>query len=148
MKRTAIVLIGSLALLLLAGSGVAAAANNTSVDYYSNSSTSVGNASWTDGRTNATLDNALHYVSRVGTFVVGGGSVSSTASSVATGFLLFLVIAGASIRARLGIVGGSVISIVAVGGLSIAGFAPAWLYSIALFAVGSLGATLLLRAYR
>lgn len=148
---TLAVCILTLALLSAAALGSAGAAprdlNNSSAGYY-NETVTVDNESWMDGHENATLDNVLGMFSRISTFVIGAGGDSSVVGS-----LLTSVVAGGIV---LGIVGGSAIGIVAgvtvaslvLGALAAAGFAPAWLWAIAVFGIGLVLSTVVIRALK
>ena len=51
--------------------------DNTTADYYNNTSSFVANDSWLDGREDPTLDNTTNYITRVMTFVIGTESDGS-----------------------------------------------------------------------
>lgn len=117
--------------------------NNSTLEekapYYANNTSHVSNESWMAGREEPTLDNVLHYATRVGGFVIGDGD--RTVGAAASGTLaLGLVVAGAMgstlLTSGVGPVGGSVLGMVALAGLVTVGLAPAWTLAISLFGVG------------
>lgn len=141
-----LVVLAVLALLLspAAAAGGAAAAqtnstNNSTIDdvapYYPGQPT-VDNASWTQGNENASADSIVTYLSRLGTFVIGGDAQSGGA--VATGMILLGGMLGAVVRSRVGLVGGGVLAVASVWGVVGVGLAPAWLTGVAMFGVGLL----------
>lgn len=143
MMRAICVAVLLTALVAVVAAPASAQYANETADYYNNSSTSVNSSDWIDGRTNATVDNYAHFVSRLSTFVIGGGSGSDNV--VLTGLFAAMALGMIAALAGVGVVGGAVLAIIVAGALVIAGFAPMWLYAIALFMLGALGTSLLRR---
>lgn len=140
--------------------GVVSAANNTSTTnqsiqdkapYYRNQSTTVDSESWMAGRNNATLDNVIHYATRIGTFVIGNQQMAGGvgyAGPLVLGLVILGVFMGALAGTRPGSVGGGVLAIIIAGGLVDAGLAPQWMFAIVLFALGAVGTSVYLRSVR
>lgn len=144
---------GLLLVATLVGVAAPAVADNTSdaAPYYENNTTHVDNESWMAGREDPTLDNVLHYATRVGGFVIGLGD--TTASGTAAGTLAFgLIIAGAMggtlMGSGVGPVGGSVLGLIGLAGLISVGLAPAWTLAVSLVAVGIVLTLVVVRPFR
>lgn len=146
MKRKTALVVVLVLFVLPSIVGAAAALNNSSADYYENTSTSVNNSSWTAGRGDATLNNTIHYLTRVGTFVIG--TDSGGLGALLTGLVVFGGVLSASSGKRLGIVGGAVAGVATIFALQASGLAPVWLYALGLGALGVVVAVILLRASR
>jgi hypothetical protein len=134
-------LYSALLVSLLAASVVVptAAGQSTPAPYYNNSTTDVPNETWMDGREDATLDNTTHYLTRVVSFVIGGGvgaQGGGAAGPLVAGLSVFGVVLGVVARGRTGSVGGGVMAIVAAAALVSAGFAPTWMYAVVVIALG------------
>lgn len=139
---------GALFLSLFAGvSAVSAAPNNTTVaPYYENQSTMVDNESWMDGRTEPTLDNQTHYLTRMSSFVIGERQAQGGgwAGILLTAIVALGVMIGATVGANLGLVGGATLSVISIRALVGAGLAPPWIMAVALILLG-IAATAALR---
>ena len=154
MKRTTLraFAIALLVVPLLATVGPAVAQDNNSTingtaPYYDNQTTQVDNQSWMSGRENATLDNTFHFASRITTFVVGDGDQAADGPLLVGLFVLGAVL-GVTVGSGVGIVGGGVLTVIALFGASAMDLAPGWLYPVALFGVGLLLAASFKRAIR
>lgn len=120
--------------------------------FYENATADPNNESWMAGHENPSLTNVTHYVTRLGGFVIGSGVEAQGGVGMAGPMLLGLVVAGALLSAgaspRVGVVGGSVLFVASVAVLATTGLLPTWLYAIALFAIGLVAATVLIRLVR
>lgn len=157
---TLLVIGGLLAgVVMLSGSAAGQTANGTENEteigdkapYYEGNHT-VANESWMDGRENATLPNVLHMATRFGTFIVGGGQAAQDdigpAGPLIVGAVFMGVMLGAVVGAGVGMVGGGVLSIVAVVMLTTIDAAPEWLYAVTLFGLGIVLAAVIKDALR
>lgn len=149
MIRRITLLVAFLAVLSMAvvPAGAAAQTNNTTnvsdvAPYYENESTQVDNQSWMNGRQNATLDNIVHYATRIGPFIIGGTGTSAQGGGYVGPAMISLFFLGfilsMLLSSRAGVVGSVTIAIAAGGGLASAGVAPGWLFAVALFVVGAI----------
>lgn len=139
----AVALVSVLATAALAGApaDVAAQSNDTTINdtapYYDNHTASVDNGSWLQGNEDGNDPGALiTMLTRVGTFVIGGDGAGSGA--FLTGMLLFGGTLGLAVDAQVGMVGGGVLSVLALFGVVSVGLAPAWLTPVAMFGVALL----------
>ena len=141
-----------LAVIAISGGaiGVASAQDNVTnkTGYYNGSSTFVENESYYDGRENASLDNTINMLTRLGTYIVGTDSSETSLSGGATllfGAIVWGAVLAMSSWSRTGMVGGGVLGTVTVAGLVTAGLAPLWLWGVILFVLGLLAARPILR---
>lgn len=136
----------SLVGVVLAG-GAAAQSNNSTVEpLYNNTTVSViGNDTWMENRSEATIGNVSSYVVDIGPFAIGTGAGQSEGieGSLLTGFLVFGAVMSVVGRSRPGIVAGGVIAAVTVATLVEVSLAPMWVLLILALSVG----ILLARAY-
>lgn len=145
-----------LAMTLGAGgaSGQATPTENVSekAPYYNGTTPDVNNESWMAGREDPSLDNVTHFVTRLGPFVIGSGTTAQGGVGMAGPMVLGLVVAGLLLAGganpRVGVVGGAVLFMGSVGALATVGLFPSWLYAVALFSIGLVSATVLIRALR
>lgn len=153
----ALLLAALLAAVLVNGLGVAAAqSNDTNVSdnapYYENESSEVNNESWFDGRENATLDNTVNFLTRIGGYVVGPGDTAQGGVGRTGPLILALVALGAVVSVGvgngLGPVAGGVLGVTAIGGLTAAAVVPAWLYPVLLFVVGGVVSIIAIRSLK
>jgi hypothetical protein len=139
-------LLAASCLLLCALLAPAAAAQ---AEPYGNETATANDDDWTDDRSTVDLVNVSHYVSRVGTFVVGSDPGDPGAGPLLTGLLalgLSLATLGTS---RAGVVASGAAGIVVVAALADgAGLLPGWLYGVAVLTVALLGAGIYTRLLR
>lgn len=129
------------------GTAVATTApNNTTPNYY-NETVTVNNESWMEGRENATLDNTVNMLTRVGTFVIAG-SGSGAIGAVLTGLMVFGAVLSMLGDTAVGVGGGAVLGVATIAALSLAGFVSSWVWALTVFAVGVVCAAVLIRALR
>lgn len=139
-QKTTAIAISILVLELVAIGLIASSAgavNNTTANPYNNTTPVVDNGSWMQGREDPTLDNSTHFVTRIGTFILGNNG-GSAVGSLLIGLLVMGFIGAAAGGSRFGVVAGAVIGMAAVAGLVEAGFAPVWTYGVLLFILGIL----------
>lgn len=141
----AIVLALELVAIVSIGAAPAAAVNNTTADYYENTTPDVDNASWMAGRSDPTLHNTTDFLNELQMILIGGSGGSSR--TLLIGLLIMGFIGAAAAGSRLGSVAGAVIGIASIGGLFAAGFVPEWLYGILLFVLGIVGMIVWRRAW-
>ena len=158
MTRTKHLVVALLVVAALAGVVAPAAGQSTATPnlsekapYYSNNSTHVANESWMDGRKDATLDNFIHYLTRVGGFIIGDGTAQGgvgSAGALVLGIVVMGIVASTMTGQAVGPVGGAVVGIMGVAGITAAGIAPSWLYAVMLFCLGLVLTTVIVRALR
>ncbi|QLD84606.1 hypothetical protein HWV23_02685 [Natronomonas halophila] len=129
----------------IAFAGVASAQTNEtateSLDekapYYADNTTQVDNESWMAGNENATLESFVTMLSRLGTFVIGEPpDDNGPGGAIIVGLIVAGTIGSTFIRAGPGPVGGAVIGLVALAGVTAVGLAPVWLMGVSLFGLG------------
>ena len=81
------------------------------------------------------LPGILTMVSRVGTYVIGGGG-SGVSGQLLTGVAVLGIGVGSVARANVGSVAGGVLGVVAIFAGAATGIAPQWLTAVFMFAVG------------
>lgn len=126
-----------------------ASAQSTVTPIYNGTNTDVNNESWTMNRTNVTLDNVTAYVTRVGTFVIGTETQSSSvAGSLLTGLLVFGFVITMLGSSSAGVVAGGAIGLATASALVAVNIAPVWIYVVALAATGILITAIYIRVTR
>lgn len=150
----AVVLVASIVTVIAISGGVASAQSTpdnvtNKTGYYDNTSTTVNNQSYFDGRENATLDNTVGMLTRLGTYIVGTDDSDTSLSGGATlvfGAIVWGAVLAMSSWSRTGMVGGGVLGTAAVAGLVSTGLAPEWLWFVVLLVAGGLLSGPVLRA--
>jgi len=147
-KRTLSAL-GSIVLCWLA-TGLAAAQNNsTKAPYYEGEDSDVGIDGWLSGLVDATLDDVLTLLGRIGNYLIGSGVSAQggvgSAGVLLTGALVGGVVFGTGARARAGPVGGLVFATIASFAFVAVGIGPSWLYATMLFGVGIIATGAIIR---
>lgn len=133
------------ALLALAPSPAAAQAEQP----YNTSDGNVSHGNWTDGHEDVTVENVSHYVSRVGTFVVGEDPDDPGAGPIVTGLIVGLVAVSAMGTSRSGLVASGTMAVVVAGVLSTqAMMLPKWLYGAILLLISLVAGILYVRSLR
>jgi len=90
------------------------------------------------------LPGILTMVSRVGTYVIGGGG-SGVSGQLLTGVAVLGIGVGSVARANVGGVAGGVLATIAIFAGAATGIAPQWLTAVVMFAVGLLLASVFRR---
>jgi hypothetical protein len=121
-------------------------ANNSS--YYDDNRSLVNNETWMDNRSNATAENSTHMLTRIGSFVVGGGEEGGPVGALLTSLIMGSVVVGFVGVSRIGMVAGGTVGVLTLGGMASAGWAPGWLFALVIFGVGLVLTTVLIRANR
>jgi len=144
-KLTQVLLVVMLLATIVPVGGAVAQTNNTTnvsdvAPYYEGNTSEVNNESWMSGRENATLDNIVHYATRIGPFVIGGTGAEAQGGGYVGPAMVSLFIMGfilsMLLSSRAGVVGSVTIAIASAGGLANAGVAPGWIFAVVLFVVG------------
>ena len=131
-------LLVALAVLSMATAG---AAQTTPI--YNDSNSDIDQDGWMDGATTPTFSNTTHYLSLVGTFVVGEDPSNPASGPVVGGLVFGLVAVGATGTSRTGLVGGGVVAVFSAAALSQgANLAPSWVYGLVMMLVAFIGASL------
>jgi len=153
-RRHTLSAIGSIVMCWLA-TGLASALNNTTVTkapYYQGEDTDVGIDGWLSGLVDATLDDVLTLLGRIGNFLIGSGFTAQggvgSAGVLLTGALVGGVIFGSGARASVGPVGGLVFATLAAFGFVAVGIGPSWLYATVLFAIGVIATGAVIRSLK
>lgn len=117
--------------------------------YYANNSTYIANESWMENRTDPTLENTTSLFTRLGTFIIGSGVRGQNvwAGPLVLG-LVFIGAALGALAGNAGIVAGSVVAVAMLRGMVVVGLAPAWLWPVALFALGLVLTGIYIRSQR
>ena len=90
---------------------------------------------WFDGVDPTSLSGIVTMLSRVGTFVIGGGG-TGISGQLLTGLAVAGIGVGSVARANVGGVAGVVLGITAVFTGAATGIAPQWISAVVMFAVG------------
>jgi len=126
--------------------------NSTLPDYYENASNDTGQDTWMDGRQDPTIANVTHYVSRLQTFVIGGGVSAQggigSAGALLTGGLVILVSLGGGAGTQGGAPGGAALGVAMLSVLSGLGLLPSWMYAVFLLLLALVLVAAFLRAQR
>lgn len=151
-RRVRWLLAALLALSALAVTGVATGANvSDKAPYYDNQSDQVRNETWMDNRTEPTLDNTTHYLTRVGGFVIGQqpaqGGVGP-AGVMLLSLVLFGSFVGLSEGRSVGPIGGAVLAVALASGVATVGLAPHWIYAVVIMGLGLVLAAVAIRIFR
>lgn len=121
-------------------------ANNSS--YYDDNRSLVNNETWMDNRSNATAENSTHMLTRIGSFVVGGGDDGGAIGALLTSLIMGSVVVSFVGVSRIGMVAGGTVGVLTIGGMASAGWAPSWLFALVVFGIGLILTTVLIRANR
>jgi hypothetical protein len=118
--------------------------------YYEDETAEVDNRSWTYGHRAPTLANVTHYLTRVGTFIVGNEPAQG--GGYAGPLILMLVFGGGILGSiagtGVGPIGGAVLLVTGSAGLVGINLAPVWLYPVVIIIVGGIATMITLRAIR
>jgi hypothetical protein len=137
--------------LVLAGTGIAAAQNNSTVNetapYYQNASASPGLASWV-GDPSPTLPNVIDMALQgVGYWIgTGTGQGGGPAGTLVLALVVAGVVTGTLARGRVGAVAGATLAIATVALLASIGLAPVWMLAITLLVLGLVAVGVFLRS--
>ena len=101
---------------------------------------------WVDGATNATLATLANYVARVPGVAVGGSGLGGVAA-LALGIVVVTGIMAAPSTVNAGPVAGAVVGTVGIAAVVSIGLAPQWLWVVALFGIGGVGAAVVIRLW-
>jgi len=107
---------------------------NGTAPYYSDAD-EPDTSGWFDDVDPTTLSGLVTMVSRVGTFVIGGGA-TGVSGSLLTGVAVAGIGLGSVARANIGGVAGAVLGITAVFSGVATGIAPQWISAVLMFAIG------------
>jgi len=144
MKR--IVILGVLlASVLFAGVAVA------QEQPYGDKNNTTGREHWTDGHDEVTLENVTHYVSRVGTFVVGNDPTDPGIGPIFVGLIVGAMSIQLIGQSRPGLVASGTMAVLTVAALSApAGTAllPRWLYGTAVLLMALIAGVIYIRMMR
>ncbi|RDZ65979.1 hypothetical protein C5B90_06425 [Haloferax sp. Atlit-12N] len=124
---------------------------NETAPYYANNSSNVSVDTWLEGRSDPTLDNITNIATRIGPFVIGGGSTSigsAQAGALVTGLMVLAVFLGAVMGSGVGSAGGATIAVAIAAAIVQVGLAPQWMWAIVVLGVGIVMATVSIRAFR
>lgn len=113
--------------------------NSTLAPYYEGEQPQVDNESWMEGNENVSGPSLITYLSRAGTFVVGGDGEGS--GPMLTGMLLLGAGIGVAVGAPIGLVGGGVLALTALWGVVGVGLAPQWLLPVFVFGLSIFAAS-------
>jgi hypothetical protein len=136
--------------------GVVGAQSNTATEsidekapYYSENTSQVNNESWLAGHENASLDAFVTMLTRVGTFVVGEPPESNgPGGAIVVGLIVAGTIGSTFVRQGPGPVGGAVLGLVGLAGVTAVGLAPVWLMTVSLFVLGLILTSVIIRVLR
>lgn len=115
--------------------GVAAQDSTNETPPYYDDAEEPDTSSWFDGVDPTSLSGIVTMVSRVGTFVIGGGA-TGVSGQLLTGVAVAGIGVGSVARANVGGVAGVVLGITAVFTGAATGIAPQWISAVVMFAVG------------
>lgn len=127
---------------------------NSSVDdkapYYADNTTQLDNESWFAGNENATLDSFITMLTRLGTFVIGDTPAQNggPGGAIVVGLVLAGAMGSTMVRNGPGPVGGAVLGLVGLAGVTAVGLAPAWLLPVVLFVLGLILTSVVVRVLR
>lgn len=118
---------------------------------YPNNSTAIANQSWMAGQQDPSIANVSQFVVRIPTFIVGTGVAQGGAGQA--GVLIFGVailgaIASLAVQPRVGVAGGSVLTVVGIYGGVAASVLPFWMWGLTLFGIGIVATSVVLLALR
>lgn len=120
-------------------------------NYYGNETTEVDNESWTTDHREPTLANWTHYITRIGSFVVGDGGDAQgggSANALIIGLLFLGAFVGVAVRGQVGTVAGAVLGVIGIAGLVATAVVPGWLYPVVLFILGAVLSVVAIRLWR
>jgi len=83
-----------------------------------------------------TLPGLVTMISRVSTFVIGGGGGAGVSGQLLSGVVVLGIGVGTVARANVGAVAGSVLGVTAIFAGATVGIAPQWLTAVVMFAIG------------
>jgi hypothetical protein len=132
----------------------ATAANTADVDevapYYADNTTQLDNESWFEGNENATLDSFVTMLTRLGTFVIGDTPAQNggPGGAIVVGLVLAAAMGSTMVKNGPGPVGGVVLGLVGLAGVTAVGLAPVWLLPVVLFVLGLILTSVVVRVLR
>lgn len=134
-------------LLLLAGVGGVAAQEQP----YGDANNTTGRENWTDGHQDVTLVNVTHYISRVGTFVVGNDPSDPGVGPIFVGLIVGAMALQLIGQSRSGLVASGTMAVVTIAALSApagAGLLPRWLYGSVVMLIALVAGVIYVRMMR
>ena len=139
MRRDTLTRLAVIGIVLLATAGAiggvaAEEATNETPPYYEEAE-EPDTSSWFEGVDPTSLSGIVTMVSRVGTFVIGGGG-TGISGQLLTGIAVAGIGLGSVARANVGGVAGVVLGITAVFTGAATGIAPEWISAVVMFSVG------------
>jgi len=158
LRLLVVLLLATTSLVGVAGAQQTTATNNSTINetapYYATSSSNVtvDIDTWLEGRTDPTLDNITNIATRIGPFVIGGGTANTVgtaqAGALVTGLMVLAVFLGTIMGTRVGSVGGATLATAIAAGIVEVGLAPQWMWAIVVMGVGIVLSTVAIRAFR
>ncbi|MFW5949423.1 MAG: hypothetical protein ACOCSD_07495 [Halolamina sp.] len=121
----------------LGGAGAVSADNDTlneTAPYYGDAE-DPDTSGWFDDTDPTELSGIVAMISRIGTFIIGGGG-GGVSGSLLTGVAVAGIGVGSVARANVGGAAGVVLGITAVFTGAAAGIAPEWITTVVMFAIG------------
>jgi hypothetical protein len=137
-----------IALLLLSLAAGAAAAQE---EPYANETNDTGLDNWTQNRTQVDVVNVSHYISRVGTFVVGRHPGDPGIGPMFVGMMVAVMGVTVLGQSKAGLVAGGTMGVFTVAALSAplgAGLLPRWLYGVVVMLIAFVVGVVYIRVMR
>lgn len=142
-KRVLLLVLFVGAVVAMPAMGFAAAQTNETADekapVYGEEDPNPDTDGWLEGIDKPSVDSIVTLISRMGTFVIGGGaggSMAQSAPALLTGIMILGTAMGMTVGSGVGSVGGSVLAIAGVFATIGVGLAPEWGSAIVVFGVG------------
>jgi len=135
------------AVLLAACAGAVAGAEQP----YGNESNETGYDQWTEGSEDVTLTNVTHYVSRVGTLVVGDDPTDPGVGPIFVGLIIGAMSIQLMGQSRTGLIASGTMAVFTIAALSAplgAGFLPRWLYGSVVMLIALIAGVVYVRMMR
>lgn len=135
------------AVLLAAAVGAVAGAEQP----YGNQSNDTVEENWTEGHEEPTLTNMTHYVSRIGTFVVGDDPTDPGIGPIFVGLIVGAMSIQLMGQSRTGLIASGTMAVFAIAALSAplgAGFLPRWLYGSVVMLIALIAGVVYVRMMR
>jgi len=135
------------AILLAACAGAAAGAEVP----YGGESNETGEENWTEGHEEVTLSNMTHYISRIGTFVVGDDPTDPGVGPIFVGLIIGAMSIQLMGQSRTGLIASGTMAVFAIAALSAplgAGFLPRWLYGSVVMLIALIAGVVYIRMMR
>jgi hypothetical protein len=118
---------------------------------YQNESNDTSLQNWTDGHRDVDLENVTHYVSRVGTFIIGDDPNDGGVGPIFAGILVGALAVAAMGTSRAGLVASGTMAVVVTAGLAGplgAGLLPGWLYGVMVMLIALIAGVVYIRMMR